>query len=193
MPKMTAFKQMSKTEREAYLASLPKSPPPKVKPDATVRVAREQSVDASEKDGLMWLIKKNRLKAPQVREALFYSDLVRAAPAGALKVSDLTSVGGGSGTGGIIGGEYGDSAAALQLYVIRQHVLGGEMGGENDLLIVMDGVCGRRQTVRALAGGDQYRSHELLAALRIALNLMVAVRQAKEAANRARTPQNRAA
>jgi hypothetical protein len=177
MPKSTPFKAMSRSEQAAYRASLPK-PAPKAAPDRTVRVGPPPAKAPDGKDGLLWLVKKKRLNAKQVREALYYRDLVRSACGGPVKVSDLFSSGGGSKGGGVVGGEYGDQASALELYIVRQHVL----GGEDDLLTVMDGVCGRERTVRELAAGDQLRSHELLSALRIALNLMVNNRETKEAA-----------
>lgn len=185
MPKMTPYKALSKRDRDAYRSSLPR-PAPTPRPAVEVRVSREPAeVDASDRDGLLWLVKKGRLKQSQIREALHYRTLVRAAPEGAVKVSDMDGVGGGGG-GVVLGGEFGDAAACLELYVIRQHVFGGEMAGKNDMLTAMDGVCGKGHTVRALAAGDQLRSHELLAALRIALNLMVAAREAKDAALKAR-------
>ena len=160
--------------------------------DATVRVAAQPAAtpaaQPTDRDGLAWLARKRWITAPQARKALYYRDLVRAAPDGAIKVVDLNSAGGGGGKGGGLpmGGSFGDAQAALELHVIRQFVL----GGEDDLLLAMDGVCGRGHTLRYLAGNNQLRSHELLGALRIALNLMIAADRAKEMA---RTARNKAA
>jgi hypothetical protein len=48
--------------------------------------------------------------------------------------------------------------------------------GQVDMLTVMDGVCGQGYTLRYLAGGDKHRAAELLVALRLALDMLVAYR-----------------
>lgn len=164
----------------------PRNPPG----DATVRVSKEPPPpEPTDRDGLLWEARKSRLTKPQLREGLHYRALIRAPAAGAAKVSDLLAIGGGGG-GSMLGGSYGDAAAQLELFVIRAHLL----GNEPDLILVMDGVCGMGHTLRYLAAGKQVRAHELMSALRIALNLMVASRVAKEAAAKARQgPQQKAA
>lgn len=188
MPKATEFKAMSKSQREAYLAGLPK-PPAKAKPEKVVRISTEpKPQDPTEKDGLLWLAKKKRLTQPQLAAGFYYRDLYRNAEAGdgSLKSCLDVSAGGGvynGGRGGGLpfGGEYSNGEARLQLFVIRSLIF----GEQDDLVTVMDGVCGLRHTVRYLAGGDQLRSSQLEAALRIALDLLVKVRRDKEAAKRA--------
>lgn len=182
MPKATSFKSMSKREQRAFQNSLPL--PPKPQRERVVRVAREKAQpEPADRDGLVWLAKKGKLTKAQARAGFHYRDLVRAAPAGGLKVVDLCGAGGGGGMGGglPLGGSFGDQQAALELFVIRNFTL----GKEPDMILVMDGVCGMCHTVRYLAGNDQLRSHELLAALRIALNLLIEATSAKEAAKRA--------
>jgi hypothetical protein len=89
-------------------------------------------------------------------------------------------MGGGAGKGSPVGlgGSFDDADKKLQLWVIRNHTL----GGQGDLITVMDGVCGQGWTLRYLAGGNQVRAAELEQALRIALDLMVGVRRAKDEA-----------
>lgn len=144
--------------------------------------ASPASVEPNDKDGVEWLHKKKRLSFVQAQKALWYRELMKRGSMGASIKSCLASAesgGGGSNNGGLpMGGSYVDSAAQLELFVVRSMIL----HNEPDLLTVMDGVCGLGHTVRYLAGGDQLRAAQLEAALRIALNMLIANDKAKEAA-----------
>lgn len=181
MPKPTAFKKMTKAEKAAYLASLPK-PAPAVKPDRVIRVAKaSKPVEPSIKDGLIWLHKKRRLSDAQVLEGFRYRDLFREVSGVSIKSGlEAMGMGGGGSVGGGLPGNalYGDAAKQLELFVIQWNVL----QGQNELLTVMNGVCGLGHTVRYLAGDNQLRAAELEAALRIALDMLIANRNAKAAA-----------
>lgn len=152
-----------------------------VKVAAPARDARTQ--EPADRDGLLWLVRKKRLTTLQIGAGIYYRDLFRAAAPGIMKSCLDGAEGGGvynAGKGGGLPfeGEYLDGDAQLQLFVIRSLTL----GEQPDLVTVMDGVCGIGHTVRYLAGGDQLRAAQLEAALRIALDLVVAVRAAKSKA-----------
>lgn len=185
MPKITPFKQMSKAEQEAYLASMPK-PAPSARPDKVVRVAREpRPVEPSDRDGLLWLAKKKRLTTPQVGAGLYVRGLFRRDQASGVSLKsslDVSAAAGvyncGKGGGLPLGGDYTDAQAKLELFVVRELTL----GKQPDLLLVVDGVCGLGHTVRFLAGNNQLRAAELEASLRIALDLIAKSRRDKEEA-----------
>lgn len=156
---------------------------PKVEDAAkVVKVAKVKEVaEPSDRDGLLWLHKKRRITAAQAREGLHYRDLFRSAAAGEAPIpSNIPTgkVGGGQQGGLPFSDGFTDAAAKLALFVVQWHVL----LGQEDLLIVMNGVCGVGHTVRFLAGDNQLRAAQLEAALRIALDMMIASRKAKEAA-----------
>lgn len=136
------------------------------------------------RDGLAWLVdpKRKVISRPQCREGIYYRDLFRVAEPGAMIQSSIESLGmgGGSGRGGgvMLGGSYEDAAAKLELFVIRKFLF----GDQEDLITAMDGVCGQGWTLRYLAGGDHHRAKELETALRIALDLMLNNRKAKDEA-----------
>jgi hypothetical protein len=177
---------LSNRERKALRKATPAAPrKPKGEVVVKVAVAGSKKKPAADKeDGLLWLTRKGWITPKQGAMGLHYSDLARAAPDGGIKIVDLEGAGGGGSVGGGLpfGGSYSDGQAALELYVIRQHLL----AAEPDLLLVMEGVCVRRHTPRFLAGGNQCRAHELLSALRIALNILIKVDDDKKAAERAR-------
>jgi hypothetical protein len=174
---------LSNRERKALKKATP-AKPRRPKAEGVARAPRPKPKDEPAKeDGLLWLTRKGWLTPKQGAKGLRYRDLVRAAPDGSIKVVDLEGAGGGGTGGGLpFGGNFSDGQAALELYVIR-HML---LQGQPDLLLVMEGVCARGHTPRALAGGNQYRAHELISALRIALDMLISADEAKEAAARAR-------
>lgn len=142
-------------------------------------VAKAQ--EPSDRDGLLWLAKKKRLKHLQVQEGLYYRGLYRrgSTDGGTIRSCLDVRVGGGSGQGGLpLGGDFNDAQSKLELFVVRQIVLHGQV----DVLTVMDGVCGLGHSVRFLAGGDQMRAAQLEAVLRVALDQMASNRKVKEAA-----------
>lgn len=133
--------------------------------------------EPADRDGLVWLRQHKRLSGAQAQIGLAYRELFRhvvdmgGAPLGS-NLEALLAGGGGSGGGAIGpgGGVYVAAAARAELFRVRWIVLGGQI----DLHTVMDGVCGLAHTVRYLAGGNQVRAAQLEAALRIALDLLIA-------------------
>lgn len=166
---------MSKTrcqERYEFLTSQADRPTP--------RVASPPAKPPT--DGLEWLQRKKRLTPSQLLEGWAYRALYRDAGPLSMKsqLGGLDSPGGGGdGTGyalqtAIVGTE----DARRELFVLQHHVL----RSQPDLITVMDGVCGIGHTLRMLAGGEQIRAAELEAVLRVALDLLVAAREAARAA-----------
>lgn len=174
----------NKQRRVLGKQNIPVSRRPAAEP--IVKVAAKPAPEPKERDGLLWLAKKKRLSSAQLGEALHYRRLFRSLAPGGSTPSCLGSLGmggrGGAGSGVLMEGDYGDAAAQLELMVLRSHVLQGQV----DLLTVMDGVCGLGHTVRYLGGGDQLRPVQLEAALRIALDMLVTNRRAKDAAKETR-------
>lgn len=158
------------------------------KADASAKVVKvapaEKAAEPANRDGLVWLAKKKRLTIPQIGAGFYYRDLFRTASPGSVKscVEGLGGVGGGHVASLPFGGQYTDSAAQLELFVIRSLTF----ADQPDLVTAMDGVCGVGHTLRYLAGGDRHRADQLEVALRIALDLLTSVRAAKlKAAKRA--------
>lgn len=154
--------------------------------DPALRVvkARAEPVVAEppERDGLVWLSNKKQITPPQTLAGLDYRALFRhVIDFGGADVQSclntLLSVSGGKGSGMPTGGSYSASAARAELFRLRWIVL----GGQTDLLTVMDGVCGVGHTLGFLAGKQRMREEQLKAALRIALDLMVADKIARAA------------
>lgn len=151
------------------------------RPEVAKAVAESsEKAELEDYDGLDWLVRKKRLSHAQGLKGYDYRRLFRRALPGApIKSNFGMELGGGAFGSGLPNvEEYGDASAKLDLFVIRWNVLLGQA----DLLTVMNGVCGIGHTVRMLAGGNQLRAAQLEAALRIALDLMIASDQAKNAA-----------
>jgi hypothetical protein len=145
-----------------------------------VKVAADEPrpKEPADRDGYVWLARKRKWMTPALIGAGFhYRDLVRAASPGAVKscIEGLGGAGGGQTLGLPFGGQFSDSAAQLELFVIRSFTFGNQA----DLVTVMDGVCGVGHTLRYLAGGDHHRAAELETALRIALDLLANARAEK--------------
>lgn len=129
----------------------------------------EKEPELSERDGLLWLVKKRRLSLPRLRAAQAYRELYRTAMTedGALK-SCLEVAGGGGERVGMPGAAPISLLAAKRaLFLIRHKVLGGQA----DMLSVMDGVCGAGRTLRELGKGDR-GAGALEAVLMVALDLV---------------------
>jgi hypothetical protein len=103
-----------------------------------------------DEDGLDRLIRKGRLTPSRLAAALYYRDLVRdAAMATAVHADSRSAV------------------AERELSLLRSIVL----GGQTDLLAALDGVCGARLTVAAIAG-QPARARVIEALLWAALDLV---------------------
>ncbi|HYF20687.1 MAG TPA: hypothetical protein VEA40_22670 [Ramlibacter sp.] len=135
--------------------------------------------EPEDRDGLDWLVAKKRVSHAQGLKGYDYRALFRhvidmgGAPLGS-SLENLMSTGGQATFGGLpSAGSYTASAARAELFRMRWVVL----RGQTDLLTVMDGVCGLGHTVRTLAGPgsqQQVRAAQLEAALKIALDLLIA-------------------
>lgn len=176
MPKMTAFKMMSKAEQAQYLKSLPKAPP-LPRPRAEVRVgAAAPAEPPPPKDGLEWLINKKRLSEAQRVEAAKYRLGYRddgGEVVGAFGSCLEVSIGGG--------GSGGREAAMVAVTDARRDyllIVGSVLWDVPDLVTVMDGVCGRGWTLRYLAGGDRHKADAMEVQLKVALDLIIAWRGA---------------
>lgn len=145
---------------------------------AAPREARATAAEAAviDRDGLDWLVRKNKITLRQRLAGEYYRRCFR--DAGDLSVkSCLNVVEGGPGPGrggaGLQGALAGNTAAKRALFELRWLVL----GGQDDLVTVCDGICGVGHTPRSLAGGDgsdasKRRQAVLEATLCIALDLV---------------------
>jgi hypothetical protein len=145
------------------------------KRDGVVRVAVKRPADEEMdgRDGLVWLMQKGRLSPAQGKVAVWLSDLIRDAGDVALKSCLDDSVGGGGRPGATSPSPLVSlTTARRQLLVVRWQVL----RGQPDMVLVVDGVCGARHTIRYLAGGDKHRARDLEVTLKLALDLVLAHR-----------------
>lgn len=173
---------LSNRERKELRKVTPKAPRVP-RGEAVVRVAppTPKEPDATERDGLVWLGRKGRLTPEQLRVGKWWSD--RARDAGDISLRSCLDVteGHGSSTGGGLppAALASKSTAKRELFVAKWVVL----RGEPDMLLVMEGVCEKRQTLRFLAGGNQQRARDLEAILKCALNQLSAwLKEPKEPA-----------
>ena len=136
----------------------------------TVRTAKGPAT----RDGFLWLAKKRRLTAPRFEAGMRFGQLYARARSDGLKSCINDEAGGG-------GGEPDSPLqarvrAAAALAGLRQHAaraVGGEAGGR--LFGLLEAVCGRGDTLRELAGGDDRRAAVTESELMTALD-MAAVR-----------------
>lgn len=166
-----------KTIRKAR-ATKPRTP----RGEKVVRVAAEPTpADPTDRDGLAWLARKQRISAAQAKAGLAYRDLFRhvvdfgGADVGSC-VERLKTAGRGGAYVAPNGSAYTAGQARAELFRLRWVV----MGGQADLQIALDGVCGVGHTLDYLAGGNRQRREQLGTALRIGLDLLVADARSKE-------------
>lgn len=138
-------------------------------PRRGVKVAKS-GPDGNE-DGLDRLRRKRQLDANRLAQAERYRKLGRLAlTIGGSVKSCLNSTPGGI-PKGLPESDAGMAAAVdakRELLWLRSQVL----MLEEDMIAVLDGVCIGGLTVRAMAGGDGNRARELLAILKVALQLL---------------------
>ena len=125
-----------------------------------------------DRDGLLWLIARNRLTPARAREAKAYRQDFRDAAAAGPTMKSCLDVREGGGSGKPPAGPTGEVIYALdaQRSLFRKrHVI---LKGQVDLLDVLDGVCGRGLTLRELAGGNGHKAAALESLLKVALDLL---------------------
>jgi hypothetical protein len=121
-------------------------------------------------DGLDWLVRKGRISARRHGAAMAYRKAFRDGGGPSIKSSaDWGHVGGVAGPG-----LHAENAALAytqaqrDLHTIRTRVC----LSQDDLVTVLDAVCGVGIAPRALAGGDGHRAATLEAVLMVALDLV---------------------
>lgn len=138
-----------------------------------VRLARaereDRDLEAEARNGVDWLLKKNRLNSRRFRAAEVYRKAFHdgAGATGAIR-SALAIREGGKGVGGVELVALANIQAAADLHAMRADAL----LSQNDLLMVMDAVCGVGMTPRQLAGGDGHKAATIEAVLMIGLDLI---------------------
>jgi hypothetical protein len=150
--------------------------PRRARGEAVIKVAAPSKIVDAEmdgRDGLIWLKQKGRLVAEQISAALWVSDLIRDAGDVALRSCLDDTGGGGSATARSPSPLVSQTSARRELLVVRWVVLRGQA----DMILVVDGVCGARHTLRYLAGGDKHRARDLEVALKLALDQIAAFRK----------------
>lgn len=159
---MTSFKQ----KREARkLAAARKATGPKTdKPENVVRL----EPDPSDRDGLLWLLKKGKLGLQERRGCAAYREAYREPPAGAIR-SFLDDSRGGGDTGFPPDTNAGAIDAERRLHTFRYGVLLGDMA----TILVMDAICGRGVTLAQYVGSaDSRKALESLTLLKTAARLI---------------------
>jgi hypothetical protein len=133
----------------------------------TLTAASKEKVPEVDRDGLEWLIKRRQMSPNRVATARYYRELYRdgdASPLGS-SLGNLDRVD-GPGRPGLYF-EVGVSNR-YELQRVRSLALGGQV----DMLTVMDGVVGTGHSLRYLAGGDGHRADALMRVLFVALDLV---------------------
>jgi hypothetical protein len=119
--------------------------------------------------GLVWLARKGRLTAAQVRAGEDYGACYQRAEAGADIGSSLATLP-GSGPGAPIAAVVRQAEARAQARA-RLAVLRRRLGDQADLVAACDQVCGQELTPREAAGGER-EAGRLEAVLAVALDLL---------------------
>lgn len=137
----------------------------------------EKPAPAEDRDGIEWLARKGRLTPRQRAAAEYARRVIRAAETAdgaSLKSCLDVSVGGGA-SGLTLRPAEASASAKRELFTMRWLWL----GGQSDLLTVVDGVCGKGQTLRQLAGEEGADSSKIMrratvleAVLKVALDLI---------------------
>ncbi len=124
------------------------------------------------RDGLLWLISRNRLTPLRTRAARAYRQDFREAAAEGPTLKSCLDVREGGGSGLPPAGPTGEVVYALdaQRSLFRKRFV--ILRGQADLLDVLDGVCGRGLTLREMAGGNGHKAAALEGLLKVALDLL---------------------
>jgi hypothetical protein len=138
-----------------------------------VRASAEVVEIPLDRDGMLWLINRNRLNPGQVKQARAYRADFRDAEASGPNLRSCLNI-----TEGGVGSRASDGPgtqvirnldAQRRLFVSRFVILRGQA----DLLEVLDAVCGRGLTLRDLAGGRTPQAMVLEKLLKVALDQLV--------------------
>ena len=121
------------------------------------------------RDGLLWLIKKGKLTPSRRAAAAIYRAAYREPQEGAMR-SCLDDSVRGSGTGRPPDYNSGKVDAIRRLQAMRAEAL----AGHEQMIFVMDGVCGGGLTLREICGGEERAAGKLEAVLMVALDLVAA-------------------
>ena len=157
---MTSFKQKRQAQK---LAKARKTPRPE-QPDNIVQL----EPDPTDRDGLLWLLKKGKLGLQERRGCAAYREAFREPPAGAIR-SFLDDSRGGGDTGFPPDTNAGALDAQRRLYSFRYTVLLGDTAS----ILVMDAICGRGVTLAHYAGSaDSRKALENLTLLKTAARLI---------------------
>lgn len=146
-------------------------------PAKTSRVEHAPVDIMHDKDGLTFLTSRNRLNPQQEREASDYrADFRELLSSGASIQSFLGNFGGVRGGGSKEGptGRVTYAVDAQRRLFTKRYVV---LGGQPDLLEVLDAVCGRGLTLQDMADGDGYRAKTLEALLKVALDQLAEARK----------------
>ncbi len=128
----------------------------------------EQDADPV-RDGLIWLIRKDKLTPIRRHAAALYRAAYREPQEGAMR-SCLNADPRGSGIGRPPDYNAGKVDAARRLAALRADAL----AGHEQMIAVMDGVCGGGLTLREMCGGEERAAGRLEAVLMVALDLVAA-------------------
>lgn len=143
--------------------------PSKAQPAGPVATAEIVEIP-HDRDGMLWLINRNRLNPSQVRQARDYrQDFRDAERSGVNLKSCLAMAEGGRGVRSGDGptGQVLHNLAAQRALFVRRFVI---LRGQADLLEVLDAVCGRGLTLRELAAGRTPQAMVLEKLLKVALD-----------------------
>lgn len=121
------------------------------------------------RDGLLWLIRKGKLTPHRRAAAAVYRAAYREPQEGAMR-SCLNDDARGSGTGRPPDYNSGKVVALRKLRALRAEAL----AGHEQMIFVMDGVCGGGLTLREMCGGEERAAGKLEAVLMVALDLVSA-------------------
>ena len=128
------------------------------------------------RDGLLWLIKKGKLTASRCAAAAVYRAAYREPQEGAMRSCLNVDP-----DGGRLGIPPDPNAARIDAERRLKAMRGCALAGHEQMIAVMDGVCGGGLTLREMAGGEERAAGRLEAVLMVALDLVAswsAVRQA---------------
>lgn len=159
---MLSKKQLREARK---LAAARKATGPRTeKPENVVRL----EPDPSDRDGLLWLLKKGKLGLQERRGCAAYREAYREPPAGAIR-SFLDDTRGGGDSGFPPDTNAGALDAERRLYRFRYSVLLGDMAS----ILVMDAISGRGVTLAQYVGGsDSRKILEALTVLKTAARLI---------------------
>ncbi len=155
-----------KQQREAKKIAMARkvNAPKGAKPENVIQL----EPDPSDRDGLLWLLKKGKLGLQERRGCAAYREAFREPPAGAIR-SFLDDSRGGGDTGFPPDTNAGALDAQRRLYSFRYSVLLGDTAS----ILVMDAICGRGVTLAHYAGSaDSRKALENLTLLKTAARLI---------------------